>query len=108
LSTPHLLWDLSPEWYNAQVAITSKELERIFKALANKRRIEIIRFVRLKRESTVGDIAEETNLSFKGVSKHMRILYSVGILEREQNGSQALYKLPSNLTETVRKAVALI
>lgn len=90
------------------MATASKELERIFKALANKRRIEIIRHIRVRRESTVGDIAEEINLSFKGVSKHMRILYSVGIVEREQSGSQALYKLSENLAETVRKAVALV
>lgn len=87
---------------------TSKELEKILKALANKRRIEILRYIRSRREATVGDIADEVGLSFKGVSKNLRVLYAAGILEREQSGLQVVYQISGSLSETTRKALALL
>ena len=90
------------------MATTSKELEKILKALANKRRIDMLRYIRAKREATVGDIADEVNLSFKGVSKNLRILYAAGILEREQNGLQVTYQISGSLSEAARKALAIL
>lgn len=90
------------------MATTSKELEKVLKAFANKRRIEIIRYIRMKRKATVGEIADEVNLSFKGVSKNLRVLYSAGILEREQNGLQVTYQISDSLSEAGRKTLAIL
>lgn len=90
------------------MAVASKELEKILKALANKRRIEMVRYIRAKRGATVGEIADEVGLSFKGVSKNLRVLYSAGILEREQSGLQVTYQISDSLSEVTRKALAIL
>lgn len=70
-----------------------KDLERILKALANKRRLAIVRFLRKEKEATVGDIAETIKLSFKATSKHLGILASADIVDKEQRSLQMWYRL---------------
>jgi ArsR family transcriptional regulator, arsenate/arsenite/antimonite-responsive transcriptional repressor len=93
---------------NSNMAANAKELEKILKAVANKRRIEMLRLIRTKREAAVGDIAEELRLSFKATSKHLRVLYSAGFIEREQRGVQVMYRISNDIHETVRKVLALL
>ena len=69
-----------------------RELEKVFKALGNRRRIRILRILK-RRPSTVGDIAGELKLSFMSTSKHLAVLYSVGFLDKEQKGKEIFYKL---------------
>ena len=70
-----------------------KELERILKALANKRRLAILRFLKEDKEVTVGEIAVAIHLSFKATSKHLGILTNVDILERDQRSIFIFYRL---------------
>ncbi|MDO8562180.1 MAG: metalloregulator ArsR/SmtB family transcription factor [bacterium] len=62
------------------------ELERNMKALANKRRLAILKYLKRVGKSSVGDIASEIKLSFKATSRHLAVLTNVGILEKEQEG----------------------
>lgn len=48
-----------------------KEYERILKALANRRRLAILRHIRREKEARVGDIASAIRLSFKATSRHL-------------------------------------
>ncbi|MEK7478901.1 MAG: metalloregulator ArsR/SmtB family transcription factor [Patescibacteria group bacterium] len=70
-----------------------KELEKIFKAFANRRRLAIIMYLKNKKEATVGDIAAKIKLSFKATSKHLGVLAAADIIEREQRSSQMFYRL---------------
>ena len=70
-----------------------KEIERILKALANKRRLAIIKYLRNNRRASVGDIAEAIKLSFKATSKHLVILDHVDLVEKEQVGLTVIYFL---------------
>ena len=70
-----------------------KELERELKALANKRRLAIIKFLKQNKEASVGDIAEAIKLSFKSTSKHLSVLRGVDIVEHEQRSLSYYYKL---------------
>jgi len=72
-----------------------KDLERILKALANKRRLVIVRYLKKKREATVGEIAGEIKLSFTATSRHLNMLYTVDIVEKEQRSLQVFYKISS-------------
>lgn len=90
------------------MATSSKELEKVLKAVANKRRIDIMRFIKSKREVTVGDISEEVRLSFKATSKHLRVLYLAGFVEREQSGVQVMYRISNDLSDAARKALNLL
>ena len=70
-----------------------KEIERVLKALANLRRLAIIKYLRKEKEATVGEIADKINLSFKATSKHLGILLSANIVEKEQRSLQMWYRL---------------
>ena len=73
-----------------------KELEKVFKALANRRRLAIIMYLRNRKEAPVGDIAARIKLSLKATSKHLGLLAAVDILDREQRSSQMFYRLSDN------------
>ena len=85
-----------------------KELEKIFKALANRRRLAIIFFIRKKKQANVGEIAEAIKLSFKSTSRHLSVLISSGILDKEQSSLYFFYSFSTNQSEMVRKILSLI
>ena len=68
-------------------------MEKILKALANYRRLLILKILKTKRRKSVGNIAEEIELSFKATSKHISVLYAKNLVEREQVGLQVYYRL---------------
>lgn len=61
-----------------------KQLERIFKGLANRRRLSIIKTLLKQKVMTVAEIAEKINLSFKATSKHLVILRQLDIVDCQQ------------------------
>ena len=69
-----------------------KEIEKILKVLANRRRLAIIKYLKKTKEAKVGDIAEKIKLSFKATSKHLVLLFNADILEKEQRSLQMWYK----------------
>ncbi|OGF62202.1 hypothetical protein A2926_00070 [Candidatus Giovannonibacteria bacterium RIFCSPLOWO2_01_FULL_44_40] len=75
-----------------------KNLERLLKALANRRRLEILKVLKKEREGelSVGEIAERIGLSFKATSRHLSILIGADILEKEQRGLRVFYKLAAS------------
>lgn len=85
-----------------------KDLERILKALANKRRLAILRYLKKEGEASVGDVAEEINLSFKATSKHLGVLSAVDILDKEQRSSLVFYKLASQQKPPARRIMDLL
>ena len=70
-----------------------REAERILKALANKRRLAIVKYLRQEKEATVGDIAEAIKLSFKATSKHLGVLAQADIVDKEQRSLSMWYRL---------------
>ncbi|HEY4490311.1 MAG TPA: metalloregulator ArsR/SmtB family transcription factor [Candidatus Paceibacterota bacterium] len=68
-------------------------IEKILKALANKRRLAIVKYLDSKKGASVGDIAEAIKLSFRSTSRHLRVLSSVDIIEGSQIGLTVIYKL---------------
>ena len=85
-----------------------KKLERIYKALANHRRLMIVSYLKRVRQATVGDIAAEIKLSFNATSKHLGILAGVGILDREQKSLMVFYSLALVLPAPAKHAVSIL
>ena len=83
-----------------------KDLEKIMKALANKRRLAILRYLKKNREASVGDIAYEIKLSFKATSKHLNILAGAGILDKEQRSLVVFYRLSNTKPAAARSIIA--
>lgn len=80
-----------------------KETEKILKALANRRRLAILKFLNSTTKASVGDIAKVIKLSFKATSKHLGILRAADIVEREQVNLCMFYSLnrpPNNILKS--------
>ena len=85
-----------------------KEIEKQMKALANKRRLAILKFLKKTKEATVGGIAEEIKLSFKSTSRHLSVLYAAGIVEKEQRNVEVFYRLASPLPLATKAVLPLL
>ena len=70
-----------------------KELEKTLKALANKRRLAVVQYLKEHKTASVAEIAEAINLSFKATSKHLCILAACDIVDKEQKSVQMFYSL---------------
>lgn len=85
-----------------------KELEKIIKAFANRRRLAILRYLKRNKEAMVGEIAEEINLSFKSTSRHLVVLASADILDKEQRRLEAWYFLSSKQHPAAKFIISLL
>ena len=85
-----------------------RELERTIKALANRRRLAILKYLKENREATVGDIANEIHLSFKATSKHLAVLAASDIVDKEQRSSQVFYCLASTQKSAAKHIISLL
>ena len=85
-----------------------KELEKVLKALANKRRLAILKYLQKTGEASVTEIAKEIKLSFKSTSRHLGILTAADILGKEQRSLSVFYKIHSNLPQPVRQVLSLL
>lgn len=85
-----------------------KQIEKILKALANKRRLAILQCLKNNREEPVGEIARNINLSFKATSKHLAILFSADIVDKEQRSLQIYYSLSRTMHSLVKQVIHLL
>ena len=70
-----------------------KETERVLKALANRRRLSILKLLQRRGATPVGSIAESIRLSFAATSRHLRVLASADLVESEQTNTTVSYSL---------------
>ena len=85
-----------------------KHLERIFRGLANRRRLAIIRLLAQNKELPVAEIARRINLSFTSTSKHLLTLYHLDIVEKRQESLNVYYRLANPLPHAVKPVVSFI
>ena len=63
-----------------------------FNAVAEPRRRDILSFLALQ-ERSVGEIVDELGLEQPSVSKHLKVLKDVGLVEARREGRQMLYRV---------------
>ncbi len=78
------------------------------KALANRRRLAILKYLKNVRQAPVGEIAGEINLSVKATSKHLNILAGADILEREQISLSVFYRLSSDPSPIAKQVISIL
>ena len=73
----------------------ASELERLFKALADRHRLQILNcLVRAEGESVcVCEFQPLLGIKQPTVSHHLKMLVDAGLLEREKRGTYAYYRL---------------
>jgi DNA-binding transcriptional ArsR family regulator len=89
-------------------AVGHKELERILKAFANKRRLAIVQLVQKRKEISVGNVAREIHVSIKATSRHLALLSGAGVLDKEQRGLQMFYRLAPDMPDLARKILPFL
>lgn len=85
-----------------------KELERQYKALANRRRLHILQYLKKQHQASVGEIATEIHLTLKATSKHLGILSGVDALEKEQKGLVVFYRLSKTQRPVLKHFLVLV
>jgi DNA-binding transcriptional ArsR family regulator len=63
----------------------SQNLDRVFHALADPTRREILNML-TQQQHTVGELADPFRMSLAAVSKHIKVLEDAGLLTRARNG----------------------
>ena len=85
-----------------------KELEKVLKALANRRRLAILKYLKARGEATVGDIAHEIKLSFKATSRHLAVLHACDSIEKDQRSSHVFYHITIPSKPAIKHILALL
>lgn len=85
-----------------------REYEKILKALANKRRLQIVKFLKENKEANVGEIALHIKLSFKATSRHLAVLLGADIVEKEQRSLSCFYSLAPKLLPMARAVISIV
>jgi DNA-binding transcriptional ArsR family regulator len=85
-----------------------KDTEKLLKALANRRRLAILKFLNKTSKASVGQVAREIKLSFKATSKHLGLLRSADVLDREQVNLQMFYSLSRPLSGVVKSVIDVL
>ncbi len=88
--------------------MSPRELEKLLKAVGNRRRIAILQYLKKHHEASVGELANEIHLSFKSTSKHLTVLLSANIVENNQRGGWAVYTIIKEQSPVALKILSLL
>ena len=86
------------------LALTDAEVDRIFHALADATRRDIVRRT-MAAESSVSDLAGAYDMSFAAVQKHVAVLEGAGLVTKQPRGRERLVR---GNPERIRQAQALL
>jgi len=85
-----------------------KQFEKELKALANKRRLTLVAYLKNTEPMCVIDLAEAINLPFRTTSKHLSILFRVGILTQQQVGKEMQYSIDPNISKLSKSVIGFL
>jgi len=82
------------------------DIERVFEALASTPRRKILAYL-AEASLTAGEIADRFDMSKPGLSKHLTVLKSAGLIKSEKRGQFVHYSLADdNLLGTLHNYLA--
>ena len=84
--------------------LTENEVDRIFRALADATRRDIIRRT-MAGQASVSQLAAAYDMSFAAVQKHVAVLEGAGLVTKDPRGRERIIR---GNPETIRKAQALL
>jgi DNA-binding transcriptional ArsR family regulator len=87
-----------------QLALSDSEVDRIFRALADATRRDIVRRT-LAGEATVSELAASYRMSFAAVQKHVAVLEGAGLVMKRPRGRERMVR---GNPEMIRRAQALL
>lgn len=84
--------------------LTESQVDRLFHALADSTRRDIVRRT-LEGEATVSELAAAYLMSFAAVSKHVAVLEGAGLVTKEPRGRERIVR---GNPEQIRRAQVLL
>lgn len=79
-----------------------KETERVLKALANRRRLALVTYLRRRGQAPVGELAAFLKVTLPTASKHLAILGAAEVVEYERRSLQVYYRLADSMPAVAR------
>ncbi len=95
-------WSITVE--ETIMELTNAEIAKVFKALCDENRIQILRFLG-KSEKCACQLLEKLNLTQPTLSYHMKILCDSGIVTGRKEGKWIYYQLSPQANETLVRIV---
>lgn len=89
----------------ARCPLTDQELDRLFRALADATRRDIVTRLLAGEPASVSAIASRYDMSFAAVQKHVAVLEEAGLVSKESRGRE---KLVRSNPERIAQARALL
>ena len=86
-------------------ALTDDEVDRIFRALADATRRDILRRT-LTGEASVSELAADYDMSFAAVQKHVAVLEGAGLVTKEHRGRERAVRGNPERIEQARRLLA--
>jgi len=87
-----------------QTGLSDAEVDRIFRALADATRRDIVRRT-LTGEASVSELAASYHMSFAAVQKHVAVLEVAGLVTKSPNGRERIVR---GNPDMIRRAQALL
>ncbi|MFT4261819.1 MAG: metalloregulator ArsR/SmtB family transcription factor [Nocardioides sp.] len=87
-----------------ELALTDAEVDRVFRALADATRRDIVRRT-LAGEASVSSLASLYDMSFAAVQKHVAVLTEAGLVTKQARGRERLVR---GNPDAIRRAQALL
>jgi ArsR family transcriptional regulator len=91
-------------------AASAERLARVLKVIADPARLRLLSLVagHQDREECICNLTQRVGLSQPTVSHHMRVLVDAGLLEREQRGKWAYYRLVPGALDALGRLVTTV
>lgn len=89
---------------NTSAELTDDEVDRIFRALADATRRDIVRRT-LADEASVSDLAGAYDMSFAAVQKHVAVLEGAGLVTKRPHGRERIVR---GNPDAIRRAQRLL
>jgi DNA-binding transcriptional ArsR family regulator len=85
--------------------LTDPELDRLFRALADRTRRDIVARLLAGEQASVTSLGERYDMSFAAVQKHIAMLEEAGLVSKESRGRERIVR---GNPERIRTARALL
>lgn len=85
-----------------------KQLQRVFKVLANPRRLAMVQLLLTRKELSVGTLAGAMKLSITATSKHLALLANADVLDKRQESLMVYYRISDQPLPHIRSILDLL
>ena len=91
-----------------QTLLDSATAARLFKALGDPIRVELVSLVRRteSQEACFCDLADQFDMPQSSLSHHLKILVNAGVLSRERRGTWSWYRIDNVAIDTLAAVLA--